>query len=112
MNPFDKYQRALPPLLTEPARPILRPSRRLSISMREYRCPFSILDEFEDWFEWHRLVFADGESTGEAMALMIYDRWRHLDRIQECELPRRGYYERFARFIPNTPLFVNTNLSS
>jgi len=38
-----------------------------------YNCPFSIFDEFEQWFEWHRLTLADKHTTGRVITFMLRD---------------------------------------
>ena len=39
-----------------------------------YLCPFHFIDEFEQWFEWHRRVYFDHCSIGMVTCDMVRDR--------------------------------------
>lgn len=59
---------------------------RRFLELDDYRCPFSIIDQFDQWFEWHRRVHFDRESTGKVTVAMVKDRcslrkWR-IDRFR------------------------------
>lgn len=59
--------------------------RRL-LELEDYRCPFSLIDQFDQWFEWHRRVHFDRESTGKVTVAMVEDirslrKWR-VDRVR------------------------------
>lgn len=53
-----------------------------SLRFHEYRCPFSIIEEFDNWFEWKRREYFLKQSTGTIMCDMVSD----VERIKEHEI--------------------------
>jgi len=51
---------------------------RLCLALYEYKCPFGILDEFAQWWEWHDRVYFRKQSTGHVITAMLHD----VDRIK------------------------------
>lgn len=47
--------------------------RRRGLEYHAYRCPFDLLREFDEWFEWHRRVYFEHESTGKVTVNMVAD---------------------------------------
>lgn len=41
------------------------------LSMFDYECPFSLTDEFDEWFEWHRRIHFCNERSGKATVNML-----------------------------------------
>lgn len=58
---------------------------RMTLRLDNYRCPFSILDEFEQWWTWHYETRAKGQSTGWVICQMLSD----VERIKAHKIERR-----------------------
>ncbi len=46
---------------------------RMCLALGDYECPFSILDEFDQWFEWKRREHFKGDRTGDIIVDMVSD---------------------------------------
>lgn len=57
----------------------------MGLSFDHYRCPFSILDEFDQWFEWHERLYHRKQSTGTIITTMLSD----VKRIKEHKSERK-----------------------
>lgn len=57
---------------------------RLTLALDHYRCPFSFLDEFEQWWQWQKRTKADKQSTGHVICSMLDD----LKRIKAHKIER------------------------
>ncbi|MEM9354627.1 MAG: hypothetical protein AAGB04_00305 [Pseudomonadota bacterium] len=58
--------------------------KRYELMLDNYRCPFSIIEEFEKWWEWHYRTRAKKESTGSVIVSMLTD----VDRIKRHKIER------------------------
>ena len=56
----------------------------LMLSMYEYRCPFSLLEEFDRWWEWQKRTKFDGQTTGRVITTMLSD----IDEIKSYKIER------------------------
>lgn len=57
---------------------------RTMLSFNEYRCPFSLLEEFDKWFTWHKRLHFEGQKTGKIITDMVND----LNEIRRHAIPR------------------------
>ncbi len=64
--------------------------------MRKDACPFSILAEFDKWFEWHNLVYFRGKKPNEATET-IDIRQRVEDMLNMDVLFGYGFWDRHRR---------------
>lgn len=45
----------------------------LMLSGDNYRCPFDFINEHRQWFEWHKLLHFDKQTTGKIITSMLSD---------------------------------------
>lgn len=60
-------------------------AERMELCFHEYSCPFSLLDEFNEWFEWHKRKHVDKQSTAAIILRMVND----IDRIKLHKIEKR-----------------------
>jgi len=66
-------------------------TEKLFLAQDEYRCPFSILHQFDLWWTWHKRLRFDGETTGRVITSMLPD----VEDIKRYRIqrPRRTWHE-------------------
>ena len=60
----------------------------MTLAFYEYRCPFSILRQFDQWWEWHERTIHRKKPTGRVITAMLSD----VDEIKRHKIEPRLYF--------------------
>lgn len=91
-----------PPLFSTTAMKV--DSERLLLKYDNYRCPFNFITEHPQWFEWHKRLHFDKQTTGRIITDMLTDVKRIKAHKIDREIMFRVMYD--VAFQPHSPRYV------